>query len=114
MLEHLKKLAKIFRNKYVAATLLFVVWIAFFDQTSLIYDIHLTQKEKQMKAQKIYYEKQTLAATEQLKELQTNPANLEKFAREQYFMKKANEDVYVFVDQHNHLLDTVNTDTKKQ
>ncbi len=65
-----------------------------------------------MKAQKIYYEKQTLAATEQLKELQTNPTNLEKFAREQYFMKKTNEDVYVFVDQHNHLLDTLNTEIK--
>src|SRR5580698_8692349 len=112
MLEHLKKLANIFRNKYLSASLLFIIWIAFFDQTSIIYDIHLTQKERQMKAQKIYYEKQTQAATEQLKELQTDPANLEKFAREKYFMKKANEDVYVFVDEHNHLLDTVNTVAK--
>jgi len=112
MLEHLKKLVNIFRNKYLTATLLFIIWIAFFDQTSLIYDIHLTQKEKQLKAQKIYYEKQTLAATEQLKELQTDPANLEKFAREKYFMKKANEDVYVLVDENNHLLDTLNTKTK--
>lgn len=112
MLEHLKKLANIFRNKYITATLLFVVWITFFDQTSLIYDVHLTQKEKQMKVQKNYYEKQTIVVSEQLKELQTNPANLEKFAREQYFMKKTNEDVYVFVDQHNHLLDTLSISTK--
>jgi len=112
MLEHLKKLVRLFRNKYLSATVLFVIWIAFFDQTSIIYDVHLTQKEKQLKAQKIYYEKQTLAATEQLKELQTDPANLEKFAREKYFMKKANEDVYVLVDQNNHLLDTLNTKIK--
>ena len=112
MLEHLKKLAKIFRNKYITATLLFIVWISFFDQTSLIYDIHLTQKEKQLKAQESYYKKQTVTAQEQLKELQTNPANLEKFAMEQYFMKKANEDVYVFVDPNNHLLDTINTGSK--
>ncbi|HTB32809.1 MAG TPA: septum formation initiator family protein [Bacteroidia bacterium] len=112
MLEHLKKLATIFRNRYLSATLLFLLWITFFDQTSLIYDVHLTQKEKQLKAQKLYYEKQTIAATEQLKELQTNPANLEKFAREKYFMKKANEDVYVFVDEHNHLLDTLNIEVK--
>ena len=112
MLEHLKKLVNIFRNKYITATVLFIVWIGFFDQTNLIYDMHLTQKEKQLKAQKAYYEKQTQVANEQLKELQTNPANLEKFAREKYFMKKANEDVYVFVDQHNRLLDTLNTVTK--
>ncbi len=112
MLEHLKKLVSIFRNKYLTATLLFIIWISFFDQTSIIYDVHLTKKEKQLKAQKIYYEKQTQAATEQLKELQTDPANLEKFAREKYFMKKANEDVYVLVDQNNHLLDTLNTKIK--
>lgn len=112
MLEHLKKLVHIFRNRYLTATLLFIVWITFFDQTSLIYDVHLTQKERQLKAQKIYYEKQTQAATEQLKELQTDPTNLEKFARERYFMKKANEDVYVLVDQNNRLLDTLNTKIK--
>lgn len=113
MLEHLKKLVNIFRNRYITATVLFVLWIAFFDQTSLIYDIHLTQKEKQMKAQKIYYEKQTQAATEQLKELQTDPANLEKFAREKYFMKKQNEDIYVLVDKNNHFLDTLNIKTEQ-
>lgn len=112
MLEHLKKVANIFRNKYISATVLFVIWIAFFDQTSLIYDVHLTHKENQLKAQKIYYEKQTQVATEQLKELQTDPSNLEKFAREKYFMKKTNEDVYVLVDPHNHLLDTLNIKTK--
>jgi cell division protein FtsB len=112
MLEHLKKLANIFRNKYLTASVLFVLWISFFDQTSLIYDYHLTQKVKQMKTQEKYYEKQTQVATEQLKELQTNPANLEKFAREKYFMKKDNEDVYVFVDKNNHILDTVDAGTK--
>jgi cell division protein FtsB len=112
MLEHLKKISKIFRNKYFSVTLFFFGWLIFFDQTSIIYDVNLTQKEKQLKAQKNYYEKQTQVVTEQLKELQTNPANLEKFAREKYFMKKTNEDVYIFVDQHNHLLDTLNTNTK--
>ena len=66
-----------------------------------------------MKAQKIYYEKQTQVATEQLKELQTDPANLEKFAREKYFMKKNNEDVYVLVDKNNRFLDTLNIKTKQ-
>lgn len=112
MIEHLKKLTKIFRNKYISATVLFLIWITFFDQTSLINDVRLSQKERQLKAQKNYYEKQTQAATEQLKELQTDPANLEKFAREKYFMKKPNEDVYVLVDPHNHLLDTLNVKIK--
>lgn len=112
MLEHLKKLGKIFRNKYITATVLFILWITFFDQTSLIYDIHLTHKEQQLKAQKVYYEKQTQVTIEELKELQTNPANMEKFAREKYFMKKNNEDVYVIVDKNNRLVDTLNLKVK--
>lgn len=107
MLEHLKILARFFRNKYFIVTVLFAGWIFFFDQTSIIYDMHLARKVKQMQGQEKYYELQTLNAIEQLKELQTNPANLEKFAREKYLMKKSNEDVYVFVDQNNHLLDTI-------
>ncbi len=112
MLEHLKIIAKVFRNRYFSVTLFFFGWLIFFDQTSIIHDIELTQKVKQLKAQKKFYEKQTEAVTEQLKELQTNPTNLEKFAREKYFMKKSNEDVYVFVDKNNHLLDTLNTEIK--
>lgn len=112
MLEHLKKIVGIFRNRYITASVLFILWITFFDQTSLIYDIHLARKENQLKAQKLYYEKQTQVAIEQLKELQTNPANMEKFAREKYFMKKSNEDVYVLVDKNNRLLDTLDTKTK--
>jgi cell division protein FtsB len=32
-------------------------------------------------------------------ELQTNDNNLEKFAREQYFMKASDEDVFVIVEK---------------
>ena len=32
-----------------------------------------------------------------MNELRTNPANLEKFAREKYLMKKDNEEIFVIV-----------------
>lgn len=35
MLEHLKKLVHIFRNRYLTATLLFIVWITFFIKQAL-------------------------------------------------------------------------------
>jgi len=37
--------------------------------------------------------------TQDLKELQTNPKSLEKFAREKYLMKKDNEEVFVLIDE---------------
>ena len=33
-----------------------------------------------------------------IQELKTNNDNLEKFAREQYLMKKDNEDIFIIVD----------------
>jgi cell division protein FtsB len=54
---------------------------------------------RQLQRDKAYYEKKIKEDTQQLKELKTNRENLEKFAREQYLMKKDNEDIFVFVDK---------------
>ncbi len=103
----LKKILGYLRNKYITASVLFFVWICFFDRNDLISEIKLVYKINKLKTERSYYQKQTDAATQDLKELQTNPANLEKFAREKYLMKKDNEDVYVIVDQNSKLLDTL-------
>jgi len=108
MPEGLKKILSFFKNKYFTATVLLIVWICFFDRNDLISEVKLVSKINHLKTEKKYYEQQTTVASEELKELQTNPANLEKFAREKYLMKKDNEDVYVIVGENNELLDTLN------
>jgi len=108
----IKKLLGCMRNKYIAASVLFFVWICFFDRNDLISEMKLVYKINRLKTERSYFQKQTDAATEDLKELQTNPANLEKFAREKYLMKRDNEDVYVIVDQNNKLLDTLHVVVK--
>ena len=104
----LNKIVPILKNKYVAVTVLFFIWVIFFDHNDLISEIKMINKIDRLKDDRTYYKLQTNQVAEQLKELQTNPANLEKFAREKYLMKKDNEDVYVIVDQNNKLLDTLN------
>jgi cell division protein FtsB len=108
----LRKILGYLRNKYITASLLFFVWICFFDRNDLISEMKLVFKINKLKVERTYYQKQTDLARENLKELQTNPENLEKFAREKYLMKKDNEDVYVIVDQNSHLLDTLNVVVK--
>ena len=100
------------RNKYFTATMLFLVWICFFDRNDIISEAKLIYKINKLKTERTYFQKQTDIATEELKELQTDPASLEKFAREKYLMKKDNEDVYVITDQNSHLLDTLHTSPK--
>ena len=91
----LEKIPPVFRNKFFATTLGFVVWIILLDSNNLISrynelnQLHKLTDEKEFYAEKIKTDK------EKLYELRTNNQNLEKFAREQYRMKKNDEDLYI-------------------
>ncbi len=87
------------RNKYFLASVLFIVWVFFFDQNNLIERYQNMQELKKLTEDKEYYQKKIDEDSERLKELKTNDENLEKFAREQYLMKRDNEDVYIIVDR---------------
>ena len=89
----------IFKNKYVVATFLFVVWVSFFDQNNLVERFQNKKELKQLQEDKIYYQDKIKETAERLNELKTNKENLEKFAREQYLMKRENEDVFVIVKE---------------
>ncbi len=48
---------------------------------------------------KKYYEQQITATRQELEQLKTNPALLEKYAREKYLMKRDNEDLFLIRDE---------------
>ena len=87
------------RNKYVLTIVLFVVWVAFFDQNNLVDRFSNIKKLNQLKKEKEYYEKKIVEDQQRLKELKSDNDDLEKFARETYYMKKDNEDVYVVIEE---------------
>jgi cell division protein DivIC len=78
--------------------LFFVVWIIFFDQNNLIDRIQSIQKIHSLEKEKVYYQKKIEEDKRKLNELRTDRENLEKFAREQYYMKKDDEDIFVLVE----------------
>lgn len=88
-----------FKNKYFITSVLFIVWVAFFDQNNLVERMQNNKELKQLEEDKIYYRAKIKENAERLYELKTNNENLEKFAREQYLMKKENEDVFVIVEE---------------
>jgi cell division protein FtsB len=98
----MKKAKKIFqrvlpvlRNKYVFTTLIFVVWLAFFDKNDFISEYTYRQQLKSLNKDMQFYLDEIKENKEKLNELMSSPANLEKFAREKYLMKKDDEDVFV-------------------
>ena len=83
------------RNKYSLTLIVFFVWVVFFDSNNLIERTFNLRKVHQLEKDKIFYEEKIKDDRAKLDELESDPANLEKFAREQYLMKKDNEDIFI-------------------
>lgn len=86
------------KNKFTLTLILFLGWIIFFDQNNLFDRVHNLNLLHQMEKDKIYYLQKIKDDSVKLNELKTNKENLEKFAREQYLMKKKNEDIFIVVN----------------
>jgi cell division protein FtsB len=87
------------RNKYLIALLVFLVWLLIFDRNSLIDRVKYIRTLNSLEDEKQYYLERIDEDSRRLNELKTDRDNLEKFAREQYFMKRENEDVFVIVTE---------------
>lgn len=81
-------------GKYVITILLFVAVFLFIGDQSLLRFIDRGREIRQLEEQRDQYRS---AAEEAQREIQTlhNTDSLERFAREQYFMHNANEDIYL-------------------
>ena len=90
---------KILRNKYILTILIFFVWLLVFDRNNLIDRVKFARKLNEMERQKEYYETRIEQDSRKLNELKTNRENLEKFAQEQYYMKKPDEEIFVIVEK---------------
>ncbi len=85
--------------KITCAIVIFIVWVAFFDQFSWLLQWKIKQSINALSAEKQYYIDKIHSDSTMNSELQTNDNNLEKFAREHYFMKAPDEDVFVIVEK---------------
>lgn len=87
------------RSKFVLTTVFFVVWIIFFDQYNLVSRVKNNQKLNKLEKEKQHYIGEIERNTRMLNELTGDKETLEKFAREQYLMKKKDEDIYLVIEE---------------
>lgn len=66
-----------------------------FDSSNWVDVMREYKRIKKLKQDKEYYISRIETDKNRLLELQTNNENLEKFAREQYLMKRPNEDIFI-------------------
>lgn len=94
-----KKLPKFTKSFYFITSMIFLVWMLFFDSNDLVSQFKLSRKLSDLKAEKTYYEEKITEVKKDREELLSNKALLEKFARENYLMKKKTEDLFVIVEE---------------
>jgi len=92
----MKRIPNILKNKYFITAVAFFVWMLFFDHNDFIAQLNRHQKLSQLKESSKYYHEKITAATEELNRRSSDPSAYERLAREKYYMKKTNEDVFIF------------------
>lgn len=101
----LNKLLRLAKNYYVATGVGLAIWMAFFDTNDIISQFNNGMKLRDLEADLIYYDEKIAEVETQRQALLGNARLREKYARENYYMKKPNEDVYVLVNEKNELLE---------
>ncbi len=86
------------RNKWIVTSILFLTWIIFFDENSIISHQKNKRRLYELKQQEEYYRERIEIDKQKLEDLMAGEEKLEKFAREQYYMSKPDEDVFLVVE----------------
>ena len=81
-------------NKYVLILVLFLVWMIFFDANSYLIHHELDNDINAFEDNSEFYQKEIKHDKTFIKKMEDS-SEMEKFAREKYYLKKENEDIYI-------------------
>ena len=81
-------------NIYVLVLTIFTVWMVFFDTNSLMIHLELRREIDKLKKQQEFLLEE-IARDREIIEKLSDPKELEKFAREEYYLKREGEQIYL-------------------
>ena len=93
-----KKWVRFIGNKYVLILVLFLVWMLFFDTNSILIHEELNDDIEALENNMEFY-KEEIKKDKIFIEKMRDSNEIEKFAREKYFLKKENEDIFIIEHQ---------------
>ena len=88
------KFIRLLLNKYIWVGLFFVVWMTFLDTNSLLVHEELNEEIDKLNKRKSYYLNELQSDKKQIKSLR-QPFQVEKYARENFYMKRPDEDIFI-------------------
>jgi len=94
-MKFLPTIFRFLRNKFLLATIFFVLWILFFDHNNFFQNRQYRSELKTLTDNKKYYKEQIEKTKREIELIKTSPLWIEKIAREKYLMKREGEDIFV-------------------
>ncbi len=94
--NYLSKISFLRKYKYIVVIVFFIIVVGFINPNSFYNCYKLQQEANQLQREINSYREKYIRDTQLYNELSKNPKVMERIARERYFMKKPNEDIYVF------------------
>lgn len=87
------------RNKYVLVALVAGLWILFFDRNSIVSQVSMRNHIAKIKADKEFYQKGISELDYKIELMNTDLHEVEKYAREQYWLKRKSEDLFIVEEE---------------
>ena len=93
-----EKIPVLFRSKFLLLFTGYFIYLLFFSENTIVSQVKLALQLNELNKEEAYYTKEISNIKQVQKELFSGIDQLEKYARENYWMKRDSEDVYIFVE----------------
>ena len=89
------------KNKYLIELAVFAIVMLFLDKNDIFTQLGRGKELRELQQSKRHYTTQIATEQKDSQALKTNPATLEKYAREKYMMKRDNEELFIIPEKPN-------------
>src|SRR5688572_6969882 len=94
-MKYLSGTLTVLKNKYFIAAAFFIIWMSFFDMKDWGLIASRKEKLRDLEKSEQHLSSQIKETRKELELLKTSAETIEKYARENYYMKKDNEDLFI-------------------
>jgi cell division protein FtsB len=89
------KILAYLKNKYIIAVLVFLVLIIFYDRNDIFVQIDRAREVNTLHQSKAFYQQEIEKTNKELNALESSDQAVQRYAREHFFMKKDNEEIFI-------------------
>ena len=94
-----QKIKDLFKNFYFLFFLCFLLWMTIIDSNGFINRYRLSAKLSELNTQKEFYIEEIDKVSLDKEKFESDEELLEKYAREEYLMKKESEDIFYVIKE---------------